>query len=251
MTFEYWYIFPIAVLIAIFANASGFSGAVLFQPIFYFFLNVPIVNSIATGIATETLGMSSGAYRYYKMGYVDQKAFRRFLPWTLVGVLLGLFLFVKFSDALLKLMVGTVMVLIALGQLFSLYVSHKRKIMQANNKWASVGLVAGAFSASTGTGVAEMSQPTLEHKMQIPTKKANATAILLEASADWLITLFNLSLGNINWNILIFSASGVIIGGQIGAHLSPHLSDKLLKTVFAVAVFLIGVFYVYRFVSFT
>ena len=140
------------------------------------------------------------------------------------------------------------MVLIALGQAYSLYIWKKRNAPKVNYKWASIGVIAGAFSASTGTGVAEMSQPTLEHKLNIPTKKANATAILLEASADWLITLFNLSLGNINWNILIFSASGVIIGGQIGAYLSPHLSDRLLKTVFAIAVCLIGMFYIYRFV---
>ena len=69
MSFEYWYMFPVAVVIAILANSSGFSGGVLFQPIFNLFLQLPIQASVATGIATETVGMTSGTIRYimYKM----------------------------------------------------------------------------------------------------------------------------------------------------------------------------------------
>ena len=37
--------------------------------------------------------------------------------------------------------------------------------------------------ATTGTGVVEMSQPLLEEKAGLMTLRANATAILLEASA--------------------------------------------------------------------
>ena len=57
--------FPISLVIAILANSSGFSGGVLFQPIYNLFLNVPIAGSVATGIATETVGMTSGALRYF------------------------------------------------------------------------------------------------------------------------------------------------------------------------------------------
>jgi uncharacterized membrane protein YfcA len=55
--------FPVAVVVAILANSSGFSGGVLFQPIYNLFLNIPIQNAVATGIATETIGMTSGAFR--------------------------------------------------------------------------------------------------------------------------------------------------------------------------------------------
>lgn len=61
---------------AVTANASGFSGGVLFQPFFNFVLGLPIEQSIATGIATETVGMSSGAYRYARMRKVDTAAVR-------------------------------------------------------------------------------------------------------------------------------------------------------------------------------
>ena len=89
----YWYIFPIAVFIALICNASGFSGSVLFQPFFNLILQVPISQSISTGIATETICMSSGAYRYFLMGRIDWKAVRKVIPFVFSGVFVGVFFF--------------------------------------------------------------------------------------------------------------------------------------------------------------
>jgi uncharacterized membrane protein YfcA len=52
-------------------------------------------------------------------------------------------------------------------------------------------------------------------------------------------------LKNIRFDILIFSATGVLIGGQIGALVSSRLPDRLLKTVFGVAVLFIGIVYIF------
>ncbi|NUT46963.1 MAG: sulfite exporter TauE/SafE family protein [Saccharothrix sp.] len=104
--------------------------------------------------------------------------------------------------------------------------------------------MAGAFSACTGTGVAELGQPLLERAGRLTVKRANATAIAVEAAADWLITATNLTLGNLRPEILLFSASGVLVGAQLGALLSPRLPDRLLKAVFGVCVLAIGAVYV-------
>jgi uncharacterized membrane protein YfcA len=93
LSWHYSYVFPYAVAVSIVANASGFSGAVLFQPFFNFALGLPIHQSIATGVATETIGMSSGASRYLLMRKIDMSAVRRLLPAVLAGVVLGLFIF--------------------------------------------------------------------------------------------------------------------------------------------------------------
>jgi len=245
MSLEYWYVFPYAVFVCVFATSTGFSGAVLFQPFFYFFLNVPVHQSIATGIATETVGMSGGAYRYAKMKYHDYASFKWLLPFSLVGVLVGYGIFHFFSHVNLKRLVGMVMILVSLIQFYSLGKSHENK-PSVLKKWSWLTFISGIFSSSTGTGVAELNQPLLEHAGKLPTKKANATAILLEASSDWLITLLNLSIGNIRYDILIFSVSGVLVGSQIGPRLAPLLPDKWLKMIFAIGVGGIGIFYLYQ-----
>ena len=100
-------------------------------------------------------------------------------------------------------------------------------------------------SAATGTVVAEIHQPMFEHDAGLATKKANASAILIEALGNWFITLLNIKFGNINYEILIFSASGVLIGGQIGPLVSNYVSDRILKVIFGISVSCIGLIYIY------
>ncbi len=247
-SWQYAYVFPFAVFVAIVANASGFSGAVLFQPFFNFVLKLPIGNAIATGVATETIGMSSGAWRYWRMKQVDRAAAFALLPAVLAGVAAGLLLFVRLPREWLRLLVGLVVGGIAVFQLLRarrmLFGTAGSADLAALRQRRWLALFAGTFSACTGTGVAEMSQPLLELRGRLATKRANATAIFLEAMADWFITLVNLSLGNLRLDILVFSATGVLIGAQIGALLSPYLSDRLLKTAFGLCILFIASVYV-------
>lgn len=247
-SWHYWFVLPFAVAVATVANASGFSGAVLFQPFFNFALGLPIHQSIATGVATETIGMSSGASRYLLMHKVDLRAAARLLPAVLAGVGLGLVVFVHAPRDALRLVVGIVVGGIAIGQLYQVARRRQGRADRANlvvlgrNSWVAV--LAGTSSACTGTGVAEIHQPLLEQWGGLATKRANATAILLEAAADWLITTVNLSMGNLRLDILVFSATGVLIGAQLGALWSPRLPDRVLKSSFALCVLGIASVYV-------
>ena len=247
---EYWYVFPVAIVVAILANASGFSGGVLFQPFFNFILKVPIGQSIATGIATETIGMSSGAVRYYLMNKVDISAVRRVFPFVFAGVISGIFLFLHLPKQYLRLTVGLVIFSIASYQLYLAYFNHFGNSYLADLKALSTfpnrirSFFAGVGSACTGTGIAEMHQPLFEQEGNLETKRANASAVMIEALGNWLITLVNLKLGNINFDILLFSATGTLIGGQIGALVSPYLPDRLLKIVFGTSVCFIGLVYI-------
>lgn len=239
----YWYIFPISVCIAVVANASGFSGSVLFQPIFNFFLQLPIDSSIATGIATETIGMSSGAYRYHKMGKVNMKVVIAVLPFVVIGIVSGLFVFSTISKLSLRFLVGIVIFSIASRQLYisikNEYVSKRKTLTSSIPKQFFAGLA----SASTGTGIAEIHQPIFEYDVGLETKNANASAIMIEALGNWLISIFNLSIGNINYEVLMFSIPGVLIGAQLGAVMSDYIFSRFTKIVFGVCVSLIGVVY--------
>ena len=251
MNLDYWYVFPIAIVVATLCNASGFSGSVLFQPFFNFILQVPISQSIATGIATETIGMSSGAFRYWKMGnMIDVQAVKKVFSYVYAGILSGIFLFVFLPKLWLRLVVGYSIFSIASYQLYLAYlgkfgINDKANLNVLGSPKSKIkSFFAGVSSASTGTGIAEIHQPMFEHDAGLATKKANATAILIEALGNWFITLLNIKFGNINYEILIFSASGVLIGGQIGPLVSNYVSDRILKIIFGISVSCIGIIYI-------
>jgi uncharacterized membrane protein YfcA len=69
---------------------------------------------------------------------------------------------------------------------------------------------------------------------------------MIEATADWIITILNIHAGFIMWEIWIFSGTGVIIGGQIGPYISRFLPERLIKIVFSISIIIIGLFYVYK-----
>jgi len=250
MTFswEYWYMFPVAIVIAILANSSGFSGGVLFQPIFNLFLNIPIQNSVATGIATETIGMTSGAARYLWYRMVELPIGFTMIMLTIPGVVLGNHILMIINGDLLKLFLGVIIIALATMQLFGAarrYYGTKENIpIEDIYGFMWVPPIGGFFSAATGTGVCEIGQPLLERGLNIKTRRANATAILVEATADWIITILNLHAGLILWNVWIFTGLGVVIGGQIGPYLSRYLPERLLKVIFSLAVMVIGTFYI-------
>jgi uncharacterized membrane protein YfcA len=246
---EHLYLFPVAILVATFANSSGFSGGVLFQPFFYFFFSIPLKSSIANGIATETLGMSSGALGYLRKGMVSKDLYLKLILWVLAGVLVGLFLFRAIPIFYLKKLVGVSVLLAALVQAY-MVITKKRGALQ-EGRWPElkrflfIPFLGGAFSATTGTGNAELNQPYLEMKGNLQTQRSNALAIALEATGNVTITLFNLISDNLDWSILMYTLPGVLIGSQLGVWLSSRLNSMIMKSLFAFFVAGIGLHYIF------
>ncbi len=250
MSFEYWYMFPVSVVIAILANSSGFSGGVLFQPIYNLLMNIPIQNAVATGIATETVGMTSGAIRYLWYKMVELPICFTMIMLTIPGVVAGNHALLVVNGDLLKLVLGIIMMGIATMQLVS---ALKRSFGTRENipiediyRYMWIPPIGGFFSSSTGTGICELAQPVLEKGLNVKTKRANATAILVEATADWVITIWNLHAGLIMWELWIFTGTGVIVGGQIGPYLSKYLPEKIIKICFSISIIIIGIFYIVK-----
>lgn len=251
MSLEYWYVFPYAILVCILANVSGFSGSVLFQPFFNFVLGLPIAQSVANGIATETIGMTSGSIGHWRAkSGTDVKAVKTVVPYVFLGIIAGLFLFAFLPKLYLRLLVGVVIFIIASYQLYLAFKGETGYADKADLKVLGSlkcrikQFFAGVGSASTGTGIAEIHQPMYEQDAGLTNKRANATAILIEALGNWLITFFNLSMGNLRFDVLIFSAAGVAIGGQIGPFVTKYVPDKVGKSIFGVSVSVIGLIYI-------
>ena len=250
MSFEYWFMFPIAICVATMANSSGFSGGVLFQPIYNIFLNVPMQNAVATGVATETIGMTSGVLRYLYYRMVDLPIGFTLLMLAIPGIVLGNHALTIIPESFLKFILGFILIFLATVQ----FVNAVQKTFGTKESipvedvypYMAVPTAGGFFSATTGTGICEMMQPLLEKGLGLTTKKANATAIMIEAIGDWIITILNIHAGFIMWEIWIFSGTGVIVGGQLGPWLSRYLPARLLKIVFSLCVIVVGTFYILK-----
>ena len=97
----YWFMLPLAVLVATTAMLSGIGGTALFMPIFL--LLFPLLGSeyalqdpitaIAAALLTSSFGFLSGFIGYYRRGLIDFKQSYLFIwfsiPFALIGVLVA------------------------------------------------------------------------------------------------------------------------------------------------------------------
>jgi uncharacterized membrane protein YfcA len=250
MSYEYWYLFPVGIAVAAVANASGFSGGVLFQPIINIFLNIPVQGAVATGVATETIGMTSGAIRYLYYKMVDLPIAFAMIMLAIPGVVLGNHALSIINESLLKLVLGLIILVIASVQLIGAAQKHfgKRDSVPVEDIYPYMWILpfSGFFSSTTGNGLAESAQPILEKGLDLKVKRANGTAVLIQAVCDWITSILNFHSGFLIWEILIFTIPGVIIGAQIGVWSSKYLPERLLKIAFSLCILVIGVFYIHK-----
>ena len=119
MTFEYWFMFPIAICIATIAMGSGVGGATFFAPILMLWLGVPIEVAIGIGLITEVFGFSSGVYAYSKRKLIDYKIAKNQLVISVPMALLGSFVSNWFDPNILKAILGLGLLAIAYSLLRS------------------------------------------------------------------------------------------------------------------------------------
>ncbi len=239
---------PIAIVVAFLANSSGFSGGILFQPIMYFTQGLPLAQSVSTGIATETIGMSSGAVRYHLMKMIDWREIKASLVWVFAGVAGG-YLFFRFtSPVYLKLTLAIVLISISLLKLYELIrpASTSTRTHRPGRLTALLGIFGAASSASTGTGICEIHQPYFERRRGLHVLRANAAAIGLEAWGNIWISILNLSFGLIDFTVLVWTGPGALVGAQLGAYCARRIPARLMKLTFSIGVFIIGSFYLYQ-----
>ena len=73
MTLQYWYMLPVAIVIATTAMASGVGGATFFAPLFILALRLPPEVAVGTALITEVFGFASGPYAYARQRLVDYR----------------------------------------------------------------------------------------------------------------------------------------------------------------------------------
>ncbi len=119
LTFDYWFMFPIAVVFATTAMASGVEGATFFTPLFILALGLPPEIAIGTGLITEVFGFASGLVAYTRKRLIDFKLGLALLIVTVPMALLGTWLTVYVPADILKTILGMGLLLVDGVHLFS------------------------------------------------------------------------------------------------------------------------------------
>ena len=281
LTTEYWYLLPISMMIATIAMSSGIGGAVFFSPLFMIGLKLDPTTAVGTALATELFGFSSGLVAYAKAKLIDYKLGLNLLMFSVPFAILGTIYGSEIPPDILKTIFAVGIIFIGY-QLFTSWrqeerekaegshekeaeESHESELTDKDGKvyryticnksmgrfFAAIG---GAFVGMISVGLAELQEYHLVARCKVPTPVAVATSIFVVV-----VTVLVASVGhfyefavhapketfNQVLNIVMFTAPGVIIGGQIGPRLQKILPADLMKVGISILFVLVGVFMLY------
>ncbi len=280
ITTEFWYLLPIATLIATIAMSSGIGGAVFFSPLFMIALKLDPKIAIGAALATELFGFTSGLVAYIKAKLIDYKLGLNLMMISIPFAILGTVYGDLVPPVILKAIFAVGIIFIGYQLYTSWRQEEKEKLAAAHTKefeteyenelidsegnvyryticnknmgrmFAAIG---GAFLGMISVGLAELQEYHLVAKCKVPTRVAVATSIFVVV-----VTVLVASIGhfyefvqqggavfNQVLNIIVFTIPGVIIGGQIGPKLQKVIPADVMKVGISILFVLVGAFMLY------
>lgn len=240
---------------------------------------MPLKPEEAIGIAlvTEVFGFSSGLFSYWRQKLIDYKTGFILLSISIPFGIIGATLSHNISDKMLKEAFGIIIILLALlmyhrpeqekledisvkalsgkyeklGERTCIKASDGKDYCYnvCNRKWGMLFTSIGALLAgmlSFGLGEIEVTQ--LVKRCKMPIRIAAGTSVFIitfTVIAASIVHVINLSSEGgfltIPWNIVLMTAPGVLIGGQIGSRISGHISQEKMENFLGFLFALIGI----------
>lgn len=263
MEFTYWFLLPIAVVIAAIANGAGIGGATFFSPLFILVLGLEPQVAIGVALITEVFGFASGVTAHARARTIDWKVARMLAIVSIPTAVIGSLLAGSISPDLLKIILGLGLAVIAFA--FIRYRDHESEdaaISRGENlahpavhrvvitrqgerieyqlcrrnegRWfAGLG---GLFVGLISTGLGELNSYALVMRCRIPTRVTVAISVVvvavtaLAAGVTHMVGFLQEDASTIDTvlSIVIFTVPGVLIGGQLGPQITSRVPEKTL-----------------------
>ena len=254
---------------AIFANATGAGGGVVFVP---FFKQIDMQNTaiIATSFAIQCCGMTAGAITWHnhrkslvlnryaikgetshnvgQWSYVN-KGLLTTVPLSILGIVTAQFILSEYTQQMqtsLHLAFGVFSILLA----FAIYASIPLLQKQESAKLLlpidvlCLGIIAflgGIVTAWLSVGVGELVAVYLILR-GFNVTSAIASAVILSAFTVWSAVIYHLVVSQaIYWNVLLFAGAGAIIGGIIAKKMVLYFPVVKIKVFFATWILIMGI----------
>jgi hypothetical protein len=277
MTFEFWFMLPIAFAIATLAMASGVGGATFFSPLFILALRLEPEVAIGTALITEVFGFASGLFAYIRDRVVDFKLGSLMLMATIPMALLGTYMGGIVDPNILKVVLAVGLFAVAIS---FLHAPDDEEVKRTNHEAAETlartnpeacklardgeqicyvvkrkfeglisGGIGGLFVGLISTGLGELNDYFLLKRCKVPSRVSVATSVfviavtVLAASGGHVVRFAQAGAETYNQvlSIVIFTVPAVLIGGQVGPKVAAKVPEHVMQVTLSVLFILIGV----------
>lgn len=239
----------IGLVAGLLSGFFGIGGGVIIVPSLIFFLGYS--QKLSNGISLSALLLPVSIFaviKYARSNFVDKKVAALIALGIFIGVYGGAKIAVSMPSILLKQIYGIFLLYIAIKYLVSKK-ENKNEVDFGGHKLRFItlfiGIFAGILSGLFGIGGGAVIIPALVGIMKFNPKKAAGTslgALLLPVGLPGVIKYYNAGFFDIK--LAVFVALGIVIGAYFGAHIAIKLPSKLIKKIFGIFLFIIGLDFV-------
>ena len=263
MSFEFWYMLPVGIVIATIAMASGVGGATFFSPLFILGLGLSPELAVGSGLVVEVFGFGSGVYAYVRRKLIDYRVGGMLLSATIPAAIVGVVI-AHYADAdILKLILGMGLFAVAISFLRApdeeveaaldemaheeaddaetcLVTAENDEICYTVCNTAEGRLISGIgglFVGMVSSGLGELNGYFLLQRCRVPSSVSVATSVFvvaitaLIASVGHVVQVAQGGLAGLTTmaNLLLFTVPGVVIGAQLGPEVARRVPDRVME----------------------
>ncbi|MDH3686431.1 MAG: sulfite exporter TauE/SafE family protein [Myxococcales bacterium] len=226
-----WFITPVAIVAATFANATAVGGGFIFVPLFLFGLDLTALQSLKLSLASQAFGMTSGALGWSRTFILPGPLLAAALT-SGAGMVIGTFV-VPADASMIKGIFGWVALGIAAALALEMRFGDRQVLLRVEARsftrdagYALACLVGGVLTAWVSIGIGEVVALYLLFVYRIRIEAAIATGVAALAIDSILGFAFHANLGGIHWEYLVFTAPGCVLGGRYGARLGRWVEGR-------------------------
>lgn len=243
----------------ILAGLLGVGGGIVIVPMLYHVytglgIDVATAMPLSVGTSLSTIMFTSlvSARSHNQRGTVDWNLVRRWIPWMLIGVVIGTLLGSHVPGNILKSMFGILLILVAAHMLLTArYKTSFTDRMPGNGVQSGLATAVGSVAAMLGIGGGTLVVPIL-NLYSYPIHRAVGTAavfgfvISVPATVGYILSGWGLpglpavSSGYVNWLGFAALVPATMLFAPVGVRLCHRLNVTRLKQVFAVFLLLVG-----------
>lgn len=128
----------------------GIGGAIITTPMIRSILKRPELIALGTPVPVMIPTALSGAYRYYRSGYIDFEVFRRAAPASFIAVIIGSFLTKYIEGTYLMIMTALLLIFLSVNMFRNKELGLRWLLMLGKRELSILaGLLAGFFGWSS------------------------------------------------------------------------------------------------------
>ncbi|MBW4494631.1 MAG: sulfite exporter TauE/SafE family protein [Oscillatoria princeps RMCB-10] len=257
---NYLLLAPLSFFAGIIVGLTAIGGASLITPMLIFMFQVPPAVAVSSDVVAATLMKVIGGIKHWQQQTLDPQIVKWLalgsVPGSLTGV--GILHLIKYTgavnlDSLLIRSIGAVTLLVtlsALAQLFLKTFLPKLKLPSPPEfdlktkfgrlRTVSVGSILGCVVALTSVSSGSMFALVLIAFFRLDSRKLVGTNIAQAAILLIFTSLGHLSLGTVNWSLVLPIWLGTVPGVLVGAKLCKRTPQSALRLVIYTILVMVG-----------